>query len=1392
MKKMLSRITAATLAAGMLVTEASASIVVPDSTDPGTIAGSGMWLVQVYNMNNDDEKENVDYGIDLSAVAGARFTFEVDLDNPDLGGMGLDFFEGFIGGGITLSCNGGDIYPYADMPDMEYDMEYGSPDSDVWATYNWANQSWWGCEFVNWSGETVDTNPNTCDDDPTNDMPLTTVNLGDYTYSITADFVNPLTCETDEWDINEIDVMQISFQEWGSDLVPIEITCCEILDADGNVLLWFDGQGNPSLENTAAGDTGSGSSGGSSTDNPSIGGDDSDDDGVIDASLPQFTIDSITINEGTDSEETIEINKVPYAISENGVVRLHIYNPWIENDVAKLVAPEDFSGAETIRIDFSVTNVTEAFDTAMYFASDDWLYSRFEEVTEGVTVSDVTISLDGSYYVEISVDEAINGITYLGIQTSIEWDGTSGSDDTDDTRETINLNGTTTTTSSGDFSVDGTMYLLETTAVGGTIELQPTDRIDATVTPTDSTVDTSVWSVAYNCFTSEWGGWRFVNSESGVLELSTTVQELMDVLDITDISEFGGFLLQVWNTEADIEIDWTLTITPDNSTSGGTVVPVEPVEPEHDGWIKFYMQNRGGDWAWLENDEYTIAFDEVGTYELSWADIQSVITDESGESLLLAPAEEWETYPSFGVEIGSTRITEVGQKGKVNARIEDITITLTDGTVFEIPARIIEQNLLGVDEGWGIGGYNAYIDFADIIMATLEIEDYEYFNLIKTADSVTATVTVNEFVPISTDEAPYDNFYTADTVEITDIKVADNEVTFSWTEAINADSYNIYLVDGNTRIFVAKTTELTYSYVGEYCSEYTLAVCGCAGEREGSFAEFTVITHHDYEEEYTTDREPTCFAAGVKSNHCKYCDARTNITEIETTDHDYSSVVVAPTYERDGYTLHMCLYCDDSYKTDITEMLALSAMTGVGVLSREANAITFKWDEYLGLDVDGTMLGYVIEELVDGKVVAGEEISDITTTQFRYTGLTSSTEYTIQIRAYGIDSAGKKIYTKAVVLENAATLPASMTGFAVTGRGSDYLTLSWNKNTTADGYVVQIQENNSWTNIAVIKSADTLSYKVTGLEPNSFYRFRMVAYKSYGTSKLYSKYTGAIPGYTAPAMVTGLNVSASTDTTMTVSWDENAYADGFILDIYKDGKWQQAADVTSSETSVTIEGLTASTLYKFRIKSYASNGSLTINSTYSAAVSGTTKPAAMSGVKVSANTSSSLTISWDKNQSATGYILQMYTDGVWNNIANIKDINTTSYVVTGLSASTLYKFRMVAYNNSTGSTLYGKYTGALSGTTAPAAVTNLRMTNRGTDFISVAWDKNVNATGYMVYIYDGTSWKLVKTLTTASSVSHKITGLESGKTYKVNVKAYKTVGTEKLIADASMVTATTL
>ena len=178
--------------------------------------------------------------------------------------------------------------------------------------------------------------------------------------------------------------------------------------------------------------------------------------------------------------------------------------------------------------------------------------------------------------------------------------------------------------------------------------------------------------------------------------------------------------------------------------------------------------------------------------------------------------------------------------------------------------------------------------------------------------------------------------------------------------------------------------------------------------------------------------------------------------------------------------------------------------------------------------------------------------------------------------------------------------------------------------------------------------------------------------------------------------------------------------------------------------------------------------------------------------KITATTKTdSITLNWTKADKATGYRVYQYNPSTkkWKKIASVK---TNTYTVKKLKAGTDYKFRIKSYATNGTLTINSTYSSAISGVPVLTKVENLRMTNRGTDFISVRWDKNSDADGYMVYIYDGTKWTCVKTMTSNSAVSHKITGLASGKAYKITVKAYKTVGGTKLISDTVTISVKTL
>ena len=73
------------------------------------------------------------------------------------------------------------------------------------------------------------------------------------------------------------------------------------------------------------------------------------------------------------------------------------------------------------------------------------------------------------------------------------------------------------------------------------------------------------------------------------------------------------------------------------------------------------------------------------------------------------------------------------------------------------------------------------------------------------------------------------------------------------------------------------------------------------------------LVHHDA-------KAPTCTEIGWEEyDTCSRCDY-TTYQEIPAPGHDYAEEVIKPTCEKDGYTLHTCKKCNDSYKDHWTQM----------------------------------------------------------------------------------------------------------------------------------------------------------------------------------------------------------------------------------------------------------------------------------------------------------------------------------------------------------------------------------------------------------------------------------------------------------------------------------------
>ena len=365
-----------------------------------------------------------------------------------------------------------------------------------------------------------------------------------------------------------------------------------------------------------------------------------------------------------------------------------------------------------------------------------------------------------------------------------------------------------------------------------------------------------------------------------------------------------------------------------------------------------------------------------------------------------------------------------------------------------------------------------------------------------------------------------------------------------------------------------------------------------------------------------------------------------------------------------------------------------------------------------------------------------------------------------------------------------------LTGVKVKTQGSTSLTLAWDKNASASGYVVEQYKGGKWTQIAKTSSNATVTYTVNGLKADTTYTFRIKGYVVSGTTEYSGEYTRLAAKTRIPnvASFKGRAVSASA---VKLDWSKNDKATGYVIEQYKGGKWTQIAK-TSSNTAVTytVNGLAADTTYTFRIKAYAISGESEIYSDY-VRIAGKTRIPNVAKFTGSAVSASAVKLDWSKNDKATGYVIEQYKGGKWTVLATTKNNTTLTFTVKGLADDTAYSFRIKSYRTANGVTDFSEYT-SVKAKTLLGNVKTFTATATGTTAIKLDWSKNDKATGYVIEQYRGGKWTTIATTKNNTTLTFTVKGLAEGTTYSFRIKSFRKTGSTTDFSEYTAIKAATL
>lgn len=300
--------------------------------------------------------------------------------------------------------------------------------------------------------------------------------------------------------------------------------------------------------------------------------------------------------------------------------------------------------------------------------------------------------------------------------------------------------------------------------------------------------------------------------------------------------------------------------------------------------------------------------------------------------------------------------------------------------------------------------------------------------------------------------------------------------------------------------------------------------------------------------------------------------------------------------------------------------------------------------------------------------------SSTTSNTYTIKSLKPATSYKFAVKTYKKSgskttwSDAKKITVKTAAVSNPKTVKA-------TAGENCKVTLKWSKVSGATGYVAYVYKDNAWKKL---KATSGTSYTATGLNANTTYKFKVVAYKKISDKNYYSsgKTASVKTGALSVGKISSIDVGA-TSNAVTLSWSAEGNINGYRVYIYDKATDSYKTLATIKDTTYTATGLSGSTTYTFVVKPYAKSGSTTVWGAKTTVIGETllTAPGTISAT-VEGQTA---TIVWSTAGNADGYRVYLFKDVASDSYSVLQSSTTDTSYVYEIPKNTMQKIGVKAF-----------------------------------------------------------------------------------------------------------------
>ena len=351
--------------------------------------------------------------------------------------------------------------------------------------------------------------------------------------------------------------------------------------------------------------------------------------------------------------------------------------------------------------------------------------------------------------------------------------------------------------------------------------------------------------------------------------------------------------------------------------------------------------------------------------------------------------------------------------------------------------------------------------------------------------------------------------------------------------------------------------------------------------------------------------------------------------------------------------------------------------------------------------------------------------------------------------------------------------------------------LSWNASATATSYTVQVSTSPTFSSFAYnVSGITSTSTSVSALAKGTLYYWRVQAANSGGGSDWSNvwDFTTVSPQLPAtPELVSPANGATEISLPAALAWDAAANASSYTVQVSTSQTFSSFAYNVSgiTSTSTSVSGLSAGTSYYWRVQAVNTDGNSGWSSVWGFTTTVPPAPAApvlASPANGATNVAVPAALAWNSSSGATSYTVQVSTSQSFATLAyNASGITSTSTTASGLSAATLYYWRVLAANTTGNSDWSEVWSFTTTEAQIPAAPT-LSSPANGAFNVSktptLSWNASPGATSYRLQVSTSSTFSTtVYDAANITSTSAALSGLRSFTRYYWRVNASNSAGT---------------